>query len=35
MLTINMDLATWPTQLPVYQSKSWHRSYPQCICWLT
>jgi len=29
--TINADSATLPTQLPAYQSKSWQRSYLQCV----
>jgi len=31
MLTINVDSATLPTQLPANQGKCWQRSYPQCI----
>jgi len=35
MLTINMNLATLPSQLPAYQGKCWQRIYPQCISqWL-
>jgi len=37
MLTINVDSATLPTQLPGYQGKCWQWSYPectsQCLAW--
>jgi len=36
LLTINVDSAMLPTQLPVYQGKCWQRSYQQCTWqWLT